>query len=77
MNRKRKVKPKAAHSRRAQLVAEAVAVLCPWCAEPQPNHEGSEMFVFEDFAKVDPPLRQCVSCDQWILVVNDSKVQFQ
>jgi len=63
--------------RRAQLVAEAVAVLCPFCAEVQPAYGGSEFWTREDFARVKGPVRECVSCDKRILISSDSKVGFE
>jgi hypothetical protein len=66
--------------RRAQLVADAVSVLCPYCAEPQPNpSDGSEQWTKEDFAKVrtlTTSRMDCVSCDKTMLVSSDSKAQF-
>ena len=63
--------------RRAQLVAEAVAVLCPFCEEVQPAYGGSEFWTQEDFARVKGPVRKCVSCEERILISSDSKVGFQ
>jgi len=62
--------------RRAQLVAEAVAVCCPDCGEPQPNHEGSEMWLREDFAK-SKTLRDCAACDRPLLISSDSMANFK
>ncbi len=78
--------------KRAQLVADAVSVLCPECGEPQPNKtDGSEQWTASDFAKVMAPKRHpvshrpkepsartaCVSCDVEFLLFTDSKVMFQ
>lgn len=72
--------------KRAQLVAEAVAVLCPECGEAQPNREGSEMWVLEDFQKREATLAKgrlrssqftCVSCDARMLITGDTKVMFR
>lgn len=79
--------------RRAQLVAEAVAVLCPHCGTPQPNpQDGSEQWTSENFKKLATatlrsPIshrrvpaslqRTCVSCDEPMYVFSDTKVQFQ
>jgi hypothetical protein len=66
------------HIRRSQLVADAVAVLCPYCAEPQPNpSDGSEQWTAEDFLKVVTARRTCVACDVIYLISSDSKVMFQ
>lgn len=63
--------------RRAQLVADAVAVLCPWCAEPQPNKEdGSEQWTAENFKKIQGRWK-CVSCDEQFLVTPENKVAFK
>lgn len=64
--------------RRAQLMADAVAVICPYCGEPQPNRtDGSEQWTFEDFAKIlGQPSVQCVACDRVMHVECDTKVQF-
>lgn len=79
--------------KRAQLVAEAVAVLCPECGEAQPNREGSEMWTLEDFQKREAALAKgprggvrkeprsssfaCVSCDVRFLLTGDTKVMFR
>ena len=63
-------------ARKAQLVAEAVTVVCPFCGEPQPGVNGSEYWTHEDFAKLSGR-RKCSSCDEEITVVTDSKVQFR
>lgn len=66
--------------KRAQLIAEAVAVVCPYCGECQPNcRDGSHLWLPEDFdlfhhhkgSKMD-----CVSCDKQLLIGHDTKVQF-
>ena len=63
--------------RRAQLVADAVAVLCPWCAEPQPNKEdGSEQWTAENFAKIQGSWK-CVACDERFLITKDTKVMYR
>lgn len=63
--------------RRCQLVAEAVAVLCPFCGEPQPNKDdGSEQWTQENFTKVKGRCA-CVSCDMQFVLSTDSKVQFR
>lgn len=61
--------------KRAQLVAEAVCVLCPHCGEPQPSRNGSEMWTHEDFLG-GATTRECVSCDGPMIVSPDPKVQF-
>ena len=63
-------------ARRAQLVAEAVSVQCPYCGEPQPNQNGSEMWIPEDFAKKSGVF-ECVGCEEKVLIVGDSKVQYR
>lgn len=62
--------------RRAQLVAEAVAVLCPYCGEAQPAYGGSEFWTQEDFGKAHG-IAECVSCEKRLLISTDSKVGFQ
>jgi hypothetical protein len=62
--------------KRAQLMADAVAVVCPHCGEPQPNpSDGSEQWTLDDFVKA-PPTKACVACDKVMLVGCDRKVQF-
>lgn len=62
-------------ARRAQLVAEAVAVICPHCGDTQPNpRDGSELWLPENFG--EPSKVDCRSCDQPMFVFSDSKVQF-
>lgn len=79
--------------KRAQLVAEAVAVLCPVCGDAQPNRDGSEMWTLDDFRKRDAALAKgprggalkvarssqftCVSCDVRFLLTADTKVMFR
>lgn len=63
--------------KRAQLVAEAIAVLCPFCAEPQPNkRDGSEQWTKENFIGVSQTLK-CSACDAWFMLTNDTKVMFR
>ena len=61
--------------RRVQIVAESVAVLCPFCGDAQPNQDGCEMWIPEDFQKHGGK-RACVSCMEPILIMHDTKVQF-
>lgn len=69
--------PASGSKRRAQLVADAVAVLCPYCAEAQPNREdGSEQWTAENFKRL-PALWKCVSCGAQFIVASESKVMFQ
>jgi hypothetical protein len=63
--------------RRAQLVAEAVSVCCPRCGDAQPNKNGSELWTSEDFMNLEGGIRPCVSCEERMLIVSDSKVMFQ
>jgi hypothetical protein len=62
-------------ARRAQLFAEAVAVLCPWCGEPQPEKGGSEMWTRSDF-DYKSGIFPCVACDEPVLITVDPKAQF-
>lgn len=74
---KKRVKEPKRHLKRSQLVAEAVAVLCPHCAEPQPNRkDGSEQWTKQDFVGASTTLT-CVSCDTSFSLMDDSKVMFQ
>lgn len=61
--------------RRARLIAEAVAVCCGYCGEPQPNYEGSEMWLAADFEHKSGR-HQCVSCDEVILIESCSRAAF-
>lgn len=61
--------------RRARLFAEAVTVACGYCGEPQPNREGSEMWIAEDFQHKSGR-HQCIACDEWILIESDSRAAF-
>jgi predicted RNA-binding Zn-ribbon protein involved in translation (DUF1610 family) len=61
--------------KRAQLLAEAVSVLCPACGEPQPNHEGSEMWIRQDFERAKA-VRPCVACDVPLLVSANPTARF-
>lgn len=61
--------------RRAQLIAESVAVCCPYCGEPQLNRQGSEMWTAQDF--IGAPSRiKCNSCDETMSVSHESKATF-
>lgn len=66
--------------RPAQLVADAVAVLCPYCGEPQPNpKDGSDLWEqshFRAIAKEDSGKRQCAACDATMHVWSTPKVMF-
>ena len=61
--------------RRAQLVAEAVAVLCPHCGEAQPDANGSEMWTPESFLRKGGKTA-CVSCDKEMLITSSSVARF-
>jgi hypothetical protein len=66
-------------AKRAQLVADAVSVLCPACGEPQPNFAGSEQWTAEDFrelANTGSSSSTCSSCDAPIMIFSDTKVIF-
>jgi hypothetical protein len=65
--------------KRAQLVADAVAVLCPHCGEPQPNkNDGSEQWTVENFKnKRVKGTMACVSCDVRFVLTPDTKVMFR
>lgn len=74
--KKRAVVTSSRSIKRAQLVADAVAVLCPFCAEPQPNkQDGSEQWTVENFRLLQGSWT-CVSCDERFMVSCDTKVQF-
>lgn len=62
--------------RRAQLVADGVAVLCPFCGEPQANRDGYEMWTKEEVRRMSG-IRACASCDEPMLVSDDPHAQFQ
>ncbi len=60
----------------AQLVAEAVNVLCPECGEPQPDPDNeSHMWLPQQVEKY-AGRRTCVACDAQMLVVTRRTVQF-
>ena len=66
--------------RRCQLFCEAVSVCCPWCGEPQPNKDGSEMWTPSDFTKAADSDRKritCVACDEVMWLMNDVKASFR
>lgn len=58
----------------AQLIAEAVAVICPCCGEEQPNKDGSLMWTPEDFRGNER--MACVACDTPLIIAHMSKAQF-
>lgn len=62
--------------KRAQLFAEAVAVLCPECGAEQASPCGSLMWMAEDFKTASGKF-PCQSCDAKILIAASSKVQFE
>lgn len=76
--RSRKPRKPRARTRPAQLVADAVSVLCPSCGEPQPNsRDGSEQWEIADFKAVaDKSPIACVSCDAPMFVWSTPKVMF-
>lgn len=67
--------PKNGRARRAQLIAESVAVCCQACGEPQPNSTGSEMWTAEDFMHSEAT-RECAACDTPLIIAMDPKAQF-
>ena len=62
--------------RNAQLATESVAVLCPYCDEPQPNKLGSEMWIAEDFRHVAGTAVKCVSCEKLMRIFISNQVKF-
>jgi len=59
-------------------VADAVAVLCPECGEPQPNREdGSEQWTVQNFKQRVSGTMKCVACYVRFLLTPDTKVQFR
>jgi predicted RNA-binding Zn-ribbon protein involved in translation (DUF1610 family) len=65
----------------ATHIAEAVAVVCPMCGEPQPNRsDGSEQWTRQDFEYLAGNFRgpqECVSCGQPLLIGYERKVMFE
>ena len=62
--------------RPAQLMCEVVAVLCPYCGDPQPNpSDGSEQWERRHFVDANER-KQCSACDEWMHVFMSRKVQF-
>lgn len=78
MKKKKLVTKSSTNCRPAQLVADAVSVLCPYCGEPQPNpKDGSEQWEKGHFrATNDEPRRKCVSCDEEMFIFSRQEVQF-
>ena len=62
-------------ARKALLIAESVAVLCPHCSEPQPDGTGSELWTPESFIHTTAK-RACVSCDEPFILAHERKVMF-
>lgn len=63
-------------SKIAILHAEAVCVLCPHCAEAQPNKvNGSLLWKREDFTD-DVAKACCVSCGEQMAIVHKAKAVF-
>lgn len=61
----------------AQLVAEAVSVVCPSCGADQPSPgDGSMFWTSEDFLKINDSAYKCVSCEERIMISKQSKVRF-
>lgn len=71
--------PQSKRARRAQILAEAVTVLCPECEAAQPAFGGSEFWTWEELEKATSigPVRPCVSCDVSLIFGADSKVSFR
>ena len=77
--------------RPAQIQAETVVVLCPYCSEPQPNADGSDMWTKEEVTKEATKVssqgknpsgevkskRTCVSCDEQFFFFDQNKVVFK
>jgi len=73
-----KVRQSSTSIRPAQLVADAVSVLCPYCGEPQPNpRDGSEQWEKGDFRAVnDAPRSKCGSCDKEMFIFSQQEAAF-
>lgn len=68
-----------AKTRTAQFVAAAVEVLCPVCAEPQPNpDDGSFLWSRQQVTdeRASAP-RFCTACDVRIVITAHSTAQFR
>lgn len=61
---------------RAQLLCEAVSVVCPFCGECQPDKNGSELWTSESFLHKQGKFA-CVSCDKVILISSEPKALFK
>jgi len=62
-------------AKRAQLIVDAFAVCCPYCGEPQPCANGSELWTRDDF-RGKAGERECVSCGETMSLNVHSRVQF-
>ena len=51
----------------AQILCELFNVCCPECGEPQPNADGSELWIVDDFKKKRGTF-DCVSCGAMMLI---------
>jgi len=61
--------------RKAQLVAEAVAVVCPFCGEAQPDGNGSEMWTPESFLRKSGKTA-CVACEKPFVIASGGTARF-
>lgn len=64
--------------KRAHIHADYVCVLCPHCAEAQPNDEGEEYWAAEDFTNLDNGGKaRCVACDEPMLIAHETRPYFE
>lgn len=54
-------------ARKSILIASSVSVVCPYCGDCQPNADGSEMWIEEDFQDKHGTFK-CVACDKSIVI---------
>ena len=60
-----------------QIVAESVALLCPYCGEAFPSENGSEFWTVEELSGLEQGTKECPSCEQDVTVVLCNKAILQ
>jgi hypothetical protein len=69
------IRKEAMAPRSAQIVAEKVQLVCPYCGETIPNKDGTDDWSKDDLLEFDTTKRKCSGCDKDILVMTHQKAR--
>jgi DNA-directed RNA polymerase subunit RPC12/RpoP len=62
--------------KQAQVFAESLAVVCPYCGGAFTNNDGSEMWLPDELQELQG-IAKCPECDAKVLIAMTNKAQIQ